>query len=201
MCGNSPLGFASLNTATTATNHRRAMPRRTRRTIRKLTCWRPDEWARIDDAISTAGVPALRFVREAALEKADALRGGSPPTEPTPPPAPDTPPQRKRRAGEELVHQLVRVLNNLHQLHRVAEIDGDDDSARLIAGVIDTAEAATAAAPDGAAEANALLAELGPVGTALNDVARSANGADYLPPDAGEVLVSVFTTLSRVALR
>jgi hypothetical protein len=174
------------------------MPRRTRRTIRKLTCWSPDEWTRIEEAISTAGVPALRFVREAALEKADAILGGAPPppTQPTQP----TPPVPRARAlrspGEELVHQLSRVLNNLNQLHRIAEIDGDYDSAQLIAAVIHTAEAATIAAPEGAAKANALLAELGPVGTALNEVARSANGAEQLPPDAGEVLVRVFVTVS-----
>ncbi|HET7462590.1 MAG TPA: hypothetical protein VFJ82_15155 [Longimicrobium sp.] len=173
------------------------MPRRTRRTIRKLTCWSTDEWTRIEDVVPTAGVPALRFVREAALEKADALRGGSPPPAPPPTPAPPPPSRRERRAGDELVHQLARVLNNLRQLHRVAEVDWDDDNARLIAEVIRTAEAATAAAPVRAPEANALLAELGPVGAALNDVAHSANSAEHLPPDAQDVLVRVFSTLAR----
>jgi predicted secreted protein len=164
------------------------MPRRTRRTIRKLTCWSADEWTRIEGAVPTAGVPALRFVREAALEKADALRGGSPPPAPA---------GRERRASDELVHQLARVLNNLHQLHRVAENDGDDYNSRLITEVIRTADAATADAPERSREASALLAELGPVGVALNDVAHSANVAEHIPDDAENVLVSVLATLTR----
>jgi hypothetical protein len=176
------------------------MPRTTRRTIRKLTCWHPGEWARIEEAVSTAGVPALRFVREAALEKADGLRGGSPPpAPPTPTLAPLTPPARHRRAqtaGDELVHQLGRVLNNLNQLHRIAEIDGDAKGARLVDAVIDIANRATVAAPDRAAAATMLLAELVPAGTALNDLARSANGADQLPPDTPDVLARVFAIVS-----
>lgn len=54
---------------------------RLRRTIRKPTRWTPAEWARVEDAARTRGVPPLRFVREAAL--------GAPPA-----PAP----QRARRA-------------------------------------------------------------------------------------------------------
>lgn len=176
------------------------MPRTTRRTIRKLTCWHPAEWARIEDAVSTAGVPALRFVREAALEKADDLRGDSPPPAPppTPTPAPLTLPARHQRAqtaADELLHQLGRVLNNLNQLHRIAEIDGDAKGARLVDAVIDIATKATVAAPDRAAAATMLLAELVPAGTALNDLARSANGADQLPPDAADVLARVFVVV------
>lgn len=162
------------------------MPR-ARRTVRKPTRWTDAEWRRVEDAAPVAGVPALRFVREAALEKADALRGAAPP------PAPS----RRRRAGDELVHQLARVLNNLRQLQRVAEDDWDDDNARLAAEVIRTAEAATAAAPEGAREAAALLAAIGPMGSALNDLAHAANTAEHLPPDAADVLVSVFATLTK----
>jgi hypothetical protein len=176
---------------------------RTRRTIRKLTCWSPDEWTRIEAAVPVAGMPALRFVREAALARADALRGVSPPAPlapPAPTPAPRTPPVPRppeRTAGDELVHQLGRVLNNLNQLHRVAEIDGDDDGVQLIAAVIYTTERAMAVAPERAAAATMLLYELVPAGTALNDVARSANGDEQLPPDAGEVLTRVFVAVSR----
>ena len=52
------------------------MPR-DRRTVRKPTRWTPDEWSRVEDAARPHGVPALRFVREAALEKA--ARGTPPP--------------------------------------------------------------------------------------------------------------------------
>lgn len=181
------------------------MPRSTARTVRKLTCWRPDEWARIEDAIPAAGVPALRFVREAALEKADALRGCPPPMEPPSPPPPAAPPARRTRAhphrtrpaGDELVHQLRRVLNNLQQLRRVAEIDGDSESVFLIVGVMRTIETATVVAPERGTMVEAFLAELVPAGIALNDVARSANGADYLPPDAEEVIARVFNIVRR----
>ncbi len=103
------------------------MPR-ARRTVRKPTRWTDAEWRRVEDAAPVAGVPALRFVREAALEKADALRGAAPPPAPA----------RRRRAGDELVHQLARVLNNLRQFQRVAEDDWDEDSVRLIGEVIRT---------------------------------------------------------------
>jgi len=195
-----PLGFASLNTANTQPLTNPRMPCRTRRTIRKLTCWSPDEWTRIEAAVPVAGMPALRFVRESALARADALRGVSPPAPPAPTPAPRTPPVPRppeRTAGDELVHQLARVLNNLNQLHRVAEIDGDDVSARLVVAVIYTTERAMAVAPERAAAATMLLYELVPAGTALNDVARSANGAEQLPPDAEEVLARVFVAVSR----
>ena len=41
-----------------------------RRTVRKPTRWTAEEWARVTDAARPLGIPALRFVREAALEKA-----------------------------------------------------------------------------------------------------------------------------------
>src|SRR4051812_43637971 len=70
-------------------------PPMARRTIRKLTCWSDDEWRRVEDAARAArppnGVPPLRFVREAALEKAG--KGTAPP--------------RRRRVADELVHQLA----------------------------------------------------------------------------------------------
>jgi len=152
-----------------------------RRTIRKLTCWSDDEWRRVEDAARTArpsGVPPLRFVREAALEKAG--KGAAPP---------------RRRVADELVHQLARVLNNLRQLHRVAEDDWDEDGARLVAAVIHAAEAATAAPPERAHDAAAVLAEVRAAGVALNELAHSANAAEYLPAEAPEVLTAMFTAL------
>jgi hypothetical protein len=75
------------------------------------------------------------------------------------------PPQaRRRRTADELVHQLGRVMNNLQQLHRVAEDDWDDDSARLIGAVLLTAELATRAAPERGPAAAAILAHLHPGG-------------------------------------
>src|SRR5215207_2334292 len=141
------------------------MPRKPRRTIRKLTCWTADEWQRVEDAARPRGVPPLRYVREAALTHA--ASGGEP---------------RPRRTADELVHQLARVMNNLQQLQRVAEDDWDDDAARLIGAVFQTAEMAVRAAPERGAAAAAILADLHPAGVALNELAHRANTAECLPP-------------------
>jgi hypothetical protein len=156
-----------------------------RRTIRKLTVWSDEEWRSVEDAAGPSGVPPLRFVREAALEKA---RKGAAPS-------------RRRRPVDELVHQLARVLVNLRQLQRVAEGDWDDDGARLVAAVIATTEAATAAPPERGCDAAAVLADVHAAGVALNELAYRANSTDYLPPDAPDVLTAVFVAVSRCCLR
>jgi mobilization protein NikA len=144
-----------------------------RRTVRKPTRWTAEEWARVTDAARPLGIPALRFVREAALEKA--AQG----TAPAPP--------RRRRPADELVHQLARVLNNLRQLQCVAEEDGQDGAAALIEATAEATDAAIRAAPGGARDAAPLLAALVPVGVALNELAHRANTAEELPPE-GELL-------------
>lgn len=154
-----------------------------RRTIRKLTCWNADEWRCVEDAARQGGKPPLRFVREAALEKAGKKSGAAP--------------SRRRRMRDELGHELARVLNNLRQLHRVAEDDWDDGGALLIAEVIRAAEAATGAAPEGLRNAAKLAAELRPAGVALNELAHRANAAEYVPPDAPEVLTALHAALRR----
>ena len=75
-----------------------------RRTIKKPTRWTPEEWRHIEEAARARGVPPLRYVREAAL-------------------AARLPPRVRRRGSHELVKQLMRLLNNLHQLERVAEAE------------------------------------------------------------------------------
>jgi len=159
---------------------------RPKRTVRKPTRWTADEWRRVEEAARTHGVPALRFVREAAL--AQAAQGGPPPA-----------PPRRQRPADALVTELSHVLNNLTQLRHVAEDDWDDDSARLIGAVIDATTAATRAAPERAKEAAAVLARLAPAGVALNELAHRANATKQLPPDAEvhNVLVDVFTAVRR----
>lgn len=163
------------------------MPRKPRRTIRKLTCWTADEWQRVEEAARPRGVPPLRYVREAALTHA--ASGGE-----------LRPPQvRRRRTADELVHQLARVMNNLQQLQRVAEDEWDDDSALLFAAVIQTAEMATRAAPERSPAAAAILADLKPAGVALNDLAHRANAAESLPPEAEvhAVVHALYAVLAR----
>ena len=94
-------------------------------------------------------------------------------------------------------HQLARVLNNVRQLHRVADDDWDEDAAQLIAAVIRMAEDATAAAPEAARDAAPLLAELVPAGVALNELTHRANAAEYVPAEAPDVLVAMHAALRR----
>jgi hypothetical protein len=140
-----------------------------RRTVLKLTRWSTAEWSIVEAAARPHGIPPLRFVREAVLEKA-AQGGGRP--KPVP-----------RRKADELVHQLSRVLNNLRQLQRVAEDDWHDEAAALIGGVIELATIATREPPERAREANTALAKLVPAGVALNELAHRANATQSLPPD------------------
>jgi hypothetical protein len=140
-----------------------------RRTVRKPTRWTAEEWARVTDAARARGVPPLRYVREAAL-------GAAP-----------TPASSSRRKGDELVLQLARILNNLRQLQRIAEEDGQDGAAALIEATAEATDAAIRTAPSGAREAAPLLAALVPVGVALNELAHRANTAEELPPE-GELL-------------
>lgn len=163
------------------------MPRKPRRTIRKLTCWTADEWRRVEEAARPRGVPPLRYVREAVLMHAST--GG------------ELRPQqkRRRRPADELVHQLARVMNNLRQLRRVAEDDWDDDSAHLFGAVLQTAELATRDAPERGSSAAAILAELQPAGVALNELAHRANTAECLPPEAE--VHAVIQSLHRALVR
>jgi hypothetical protein len=92
-----------------------------RRTLRKPTNWSPEEWDRIEEAAHACGVPPLRYVREAALR--------------CPLPEAIVPVPRPTEANDradEAANQLGRVLNNLRQLVRVAELDGDRGSAAVL---------------------------------------------------------------------
>jgi hypothetical protein len=139
-----------------------------RRTVLKLTRWSTAEWSIVEAAARPHGIPPLRYVREAVLEKA-AQGGGRP--RPVP-----------RRKADDLVHQLSRVLNNLRQLQRVAEDDWHDEAAALIGGVMELATIATREPPEGAREANAALLKLVPAGVALNELAHRANATQTLSP-------------------
>jgi hypothetical protein len=140
-----------------------------RRTVLKLTRWSTAEWRIVEEAARPHGMPPLRYVREAVLEKA-AQGGGRP--KPV-----------RRRKSDELVQQLGRVLNNLRQLQRVAEEDWADEAAARIGGVIELATAAMRNAPERAREAQVVLAKLVPAGITLNELAHRANATAALPPD------------------
>ena len=142
-----------------------------RRTLRKPSRWTPEEWAQVERAAADRGVPPLRYVREAAL--------GIPAT-----PQPDrgqfTTPARRARS---LWNQLARVINNLHQLRRVAEVDGDDDGVRVLTAAAGSVEYVISAAPAMlGARGDEMIAGVVEAGNALNALAHRANTAEELPP-------------------
>ncbi|HEY7771430.1 plasmid mobilization protein [Longimicrobium sp.] len=142
-----------------------------RRTLRKPTRWTPEEWAQVERAAADRGVPPLRYVREAAL--------GTPPA---PQPGRGQPLTPARRARS-LWHQLARVGNNLHQLRRVAEIDGDDDGVRVLTAAAGSVEYVISAAPTMlGARGDEVIASVIEAGNALNALAHRANTAEELPP-------------------
>jgi hypothetical protein len=142
-----------------------------RRTLRKPTRWTPEEWAQIERAAADRGVPPLRYVREAAL--------GTPPT---PQPARGQPITPARRARS-LWNQLARVINNLLQLRRVAETDGDFDGVRVLIAAAQAVEYVISASPAMlGARGDEVITGVVEAGNALNVLAHRANTAEELPP-------------------
>ncbi|HEU0297851.1 MAG TPA: hypothetical protein VFR37_00310 [Longimicrobium sp.] len=148
-----------------------------RRTLRKATRWTPEEWTQIEHAAAARGVPPLRYVREAALNSAavaGAAEGSAASNL--------SRTAGSRRAAQALVNQFARVLSNLRQLHRVAEMEGDDDAELLTAAAVFVEDAISRVPATLGARATDALAGLVEVGNALNVLARRANTAEELPP-------------------
>lgn len=124
-----------------------------------------DEWHRIKMRAKEAGVPALRYVREAALGAA---------------------PARRRTAGvDAVVIALSRIQNNLRQLQAITEIDRDEHWPGRIGAATDALDRAMAAMPAEypADVADHLVAEITRAGVTLNVLARQANTDEELPGD------------------
>jgi hypothetical protein len=147
---------------------------RPNRTVRRPTRWTPEEWRRVEDAARARNVPPARFVREAVL---GAVQDGAPADAPV-----------RRRARDELVHQLGRVLNNLRQLERAAAECDAPQLVQLAGYVAAATEKAIRGAPVRADQAAPLAAELIQAGRALNELVQRAHAGEQLPPD--EELVS-----------
>jgi hypothetical protein len=157
-----------------------------RRTLRKPTRWTPEEWAQVERAAAARGVPPLRYVREAAL--------GAPPTSQPGRGQPLTPARRARS----LWNQLARVINNLHQLRRVAETDGDVDGVRVLIAAARAVEYVISASPAMlGARGDEVIAGVVEAGNALNALAHRANTAEELPPmsELRSVLAQVETAV------
>jgi hypothetical protein len=142
-----------------------------RRTIRKPTNWSPGEWDRIEEAAHACGVPPLRYVREAALRC----------------PLPDKTvriprPTEATDRADEAANQLGRVLNNLRQLVRVAELDGDRGGAAVLTNAARQVEDAILRLPSALRrDAASALDRLVEAGIGLNALAHRANGNGELP--------------------
>jgi hypothetical protein len=135
------------------------------RTVRGKLRTTEDEWHRIKMRAKEAGVPALRYVREAALGAA---------------------PARRRTAGADaVVLALTRVQTNLRQLLTIADLDGDEHWSGRIGGTADAVDRALAAMPTEypVEVADHLLAEITRAGVSLNVLARKANTDEELPCD------------------
>ena len=135
-----------------------------RRTLKKPTRWTPEEWRHIEEAARARGVPPLRYVREAAL-------------------AAKLPPRARRRGAHELVRELARVLNNLHQLERAAEEDAADHAAAVIRGAIRVTDDAVHAASGRPGSAHPLIIAVREAGRFLNEVTHHAHIIEELPAD------------------
>jgi hypothetical protein len=151
-----------------------------RRTIRKPTNWSPKEWDHIEEAAHACGVPPLRYVREAAL-RCPVPDGIVPAPRPT---------EANNRAGE-AANQLGRVLNNLRQLVRVAELDGDRGGAAVLVEAASQVEDAVLRLPSALRRDTAdALARLVDAGIGLNALAHRANGTEELPSQ-GDLFVAL----------
>ena len=150
----------------------RSMP--SRRTIRKPTVWAPEEWRHIEQAARARGVPPLRYVREAAL-------------------AAKLPPATQRRGAHALLHELKRVLNNLHQLLRLAEADGARGITAALESTIRIAHEAAEAAAGRRGSAEPLIVAVREAGRVLNELTHLAHVAEALPEDEelGAALASI----------
>lgn len=135
-----------------------------RRTIKKPTRWTPEEWRHIEEAARARGVPPLRYVREAAL-------------------AAKLPPRVRRRGSHELVKQLMRLLNNLHQLERVAEAEAAHRAAEAIRAVIRATDDAVRDVYGRPGSTHPLIIAVREAGLFLNEVTHHAHIIDELPPD------------------
>lgn len=135
-----------------------------RRTIKKPTRWTAEEWRHIEEAARARGVPPLRYVREAAL-------------------AAKLPPRVRRRGAHELVRQLTRLLNNLHQLERVAEEEAADHAAAAIKAVIRGTDDAVRAVSGRPGSTHPLIIAVREAGRFLNEVTHHAHVIEELPPD------------------
>lgn len=140
-----------------------AQPRE-RRKPRGLLRATDEEWARICDRAKEHGRPTMTWAREQLL--------GAPSAQPA---------ARRARGSASRVHQLGRILNNLRQLGRVAEVDGDDGAAQQLAELAAEVETSIAARPDPRATTPAALAALVAAGVALNALAHRANTEEEIP--------------------
>lgn len=155
-----------------------------RRTIEKKTRWAPEEWRHIEEAAERRGVPPLRYVREAAL-------------------AAKLAPRVRRRGSHALVKQLARLLNNLHQLERVADGEGVRHAAEAIRAAIRATDDAVRAVSGRPGSTHPLIIAVRDAGRFLNEVTHHAQmrAPSAVPADRAWWPATPSKTVSAVRLR
>ena len=145
-----------------------------RRTVRKPTVWTPEEWRHIEEAAAACGVRPLRYARQAAL-------------------AAELPPCTDRRGARALLHEFAAVLDNLHQLHHLAQAAGAASVEAAVESTIRITSEASQAAATRRGSAEPLIIAVREAGRVLDGLARQARAAEALPADEelGAVLVAI----------
>ena len=145
-----------------------------RRTVRKPTVWTPEEWRHIEEAAAACGVRPLRYVRQAAL-------------------AAVLPPCTRRRGARALRHELTAVLDNLHQLLRLALAVGNPSITAAVESTIRITSEAAQAVATRRGSAEPLIIAVREAGHVLDGLVRQARAAGALPADEelGMALISI----------
>jgi uncharacterized protein YlaN (UPF0358 family) len=106
-------------------------------------------------------------------------------------------PEPREAVWDELMHQLSRLLNNLQQLHLIAEEEGDHVLLHLLDRAIHAVEQAVVQAPTRASEAAPILEEVIRAGRYLNEMTHEMHASETLP-DPSEVAVVLSAVIASV---
>ena len=146
-----------------------------RRTVRKLTTWSDAEWAHVAAEAASAGVPPLRFVREAALgmrtvsSRFGGNSGGM---------------RWACGSGDKAAEVVVCLTRMLGSLRRLSLIEGEGSQCgQLLASAIVAVEAAILKPAHADAFADSLGWMVMPYADAIVEIERLAAARRTFPPD------------------
>lgn len=148
-----------------------------RRGIRKLTTWSTAEWSHVAAEANAAGVPALRFVREAAL----GARSVTVPFQTSPTGGGVWASCAPEKAADEVVVGLARMLGSLRRLDSCA-VEGSHTK-ELLASASVAVERALDRATASTEPASPLVWMVLPYAEAAAGFERLAAASGSFPPD------------------